>query len=171
MKIIHDLDLTKYNSYHLKSVCRVAYFPDNEYDVVDFLKANRSYILLGSGHNVILSQPYYEQPFLIFNGNYNNVSFREPAILEAEAGVWMMQLSELALEQSLSGVEVFYDIPSSLGGAIVMNAGAGGEEIKDLVVKVRYYDVSAEKIAEVEQHEISFNYGIAFSNGILTRLY
>src|SRR5690554_5727067 len=126
MRIYTNFDLTQYNSYRLQAICKKAYFPENEQDVVDFYKKEEPFVLLGSGHNVILSKAYYDTNFLIFNGNFDKVTVCEQTI-EAEAGVLMLKLSELALQNSLSGLEIFYDIPSSLGGAVVMNAGASGE--------------------------------------------
>src|SRR5690606_34378752 len=68
----------------------------------------------------------------------------------------------LACEKGLSGVEIFYDIPSSLGGAIVMNAGASGEEIKDVLVKVRYLDRSNMQVKEIHKEDMGFEYRNSF---------
>jgi len=70
----------------------------------------------------------------------------------------MLHLSELALANSLTGFEIFYDIPSSVGGAVVMNAGAGGEEIKDYIEKVRYLDLDDMKVKEVQVDDIHYSY-------------
>lgn len=163
MKVLSNFDLTNYNSYRIKATCKNAYFPENENDIVSFYNENDSYILLGSGHNVILSKEYYDTNFLIFNGNYNKSKInKQTGIVEAEAGITMLRLSELALDNSLSGLEIFYDIPSSLGGAVVMNAGASGEEIKDILIKVRYLDLEDMKIKEIYKSELGFEYRNSF---------
>src|SRR5690554_454868 len=163
MKVLSDFDLTNYNSYRIKSICKRAYFPETEGHVITFYKEIKSFVLLGSGHNVILSKEYYDSNFLIFNGNYQNVSIDEnTGLVEAEAGITMLKLSELAHDKGLSGLEIFYDIPSSLGGAVVMNAGASGEEIKDVLVKVRYLDLSDHTIKEILKEDISFEYRNSF---------
>lgn len=161
MKIYTNFDLTNYNSYRLQATCKTAYFPENEQDVIDFYKKEEPFVLLGSGHNVILSKEYYDTDFLIFNGNFNEVKVGKETI-EAEAGITMLQLSELALEHGLSGLEIFYDIPSSLGGAVVMNAGASGEEIKDVLVKVRYLDLADMQVKEIKKEEMDFEYRNSF---------
>lgn len=161
MKVFTDFDLTPYNSYRIQSSCKTAYFPESEEDVINFYKKEEAFVLLGSGHNVILSKPFYDTNFLIFNGNFNKVKV-EDAIVEAEAGITMLELSELALQQGLSGLEIFYDIPSSLGGAVVMNAGASGEEIKDVLTKVRYLDLADFKVKEIKKEHISFEYRNSF---------
>jgi|SRR5690554_111617 len=163
MKVLSDFDLTNYNSYRIKSICKRAYFPETEGHVITFYKEIKSFVLLGSGHNVILSKEYYDSNFLIFNGNYQNVSIDEnTGLVEAEAGITMLKLSELAHDKGLSGLEIFYDIPSSLGGAVVMNAGASGEEIKDVLIKVRYLDLEDMTIKEIERKDMDFEYRNSF---------
>lgn len=158
--IIHqNFDLTNYNSYRIEARCKVAYFPENEAEIVELYKTNQNFVLLGSGHNIILSKTYYDQSFIIFNGNYNAINIEIPSgILIAEAGATMLEISEKARDEGLSGVEVFYDIPSSLGGAVVMNAGASGEEVKDILLKVRYLDLGTFLISEIENKDIGFEY-------------
>ncbi|WP_114752533.1 UDP-N-acetylmuramate dehydrogenase [Pleomorphovibrio marinus] len=164
MKVFPHFDLTEYNSYKIQSHCRQAVFPESEQDLIEvYQKHGENIVLLGSGHNVILSKPYYEETFVIFNGNFSKVEVDESsASLEAESGASMLALSELALEHGLSGLEIFYDIPSSLGGAVVMNAGASGEEIKDVLVRVRYLDLEDMQIKTIEKSEIGFEYRNSF---------
>lgn len=161
MKVYKNFDLTNFNSYNIQSTCEKAYFPDSENDIVDFFKNNTTYNLIGSGHNIILSKKKYRKPFLILNNNFNNVVCNDTTII-GEAGVSMFELSLFALENSLKGLEVFYDIPSSLGGAVVMNAGAFGEDIKDIITKVRYLDISTFEVNEIENIDIDFEYRNSF---------
>jgi UDP-N-acetylmuramate dehydrogenase len=58
-------------------------------------------------------------------------------VIEAYAGESLIALSRLAAEQGLSGLEFAYGIPGSLGGAVVMNAGAYGGEMKDVLVSAQ----------------------------------
>ncbi len=161
MNVLADFDLTNFNSYRISARCRQAYFPMTEEDVIRFYKKKEPFVLLGSGHNVILSKSFYDINFLIFNGNFNQTNISN-SIIEAEAGATMLDLSKRALEQGLSGLEIFYDIPSSLGGAVVMNAGASGEEIKDVLLKVRYLDLEDMEVKEKLKEEIDFEYRNSF---------
>lgn len=159
MKYFQNFDLTNFNSYRLNSTCNEAFFPESEQDIIELYNKRQDYILLGSGHNVILSKNHYETPFIIYNGNFNAIEVdKSNQILSAESGANMIQLNEIALENEFGGVEMFYDIPSSVGGAVVMNAGAGGEEIKDILIKVRYLDLNDMVIKEIENKDISFKY-------------
>lgn len=154
-----EFDLTNFNSYRIQSRCKQAFLPNTEEEVINIFKKKQPLILLGSGHNVILSKTYYDENFVIFNGNFSrHVIDEESKTMEVEAGAFMKDLCVVALKHSLSGLEVFYDIPSSIGGAIVMNAGASGEEIKSLVTKVRYLDLKTMQIKEMQNSEIGFEY-------------
>lgn len=163
MRIIQNCDLTNFNSYRISAVCREAYFPENEIDIVRFFSDPAPFCMLGSGHNVILSKTYYDSRFLIFNGNFNSFegNLKSEEIV-AESGISMLEISEQALNMGLSGLEIFYDIPSSLGGAVVMNAGASGEEIKDVLIKVRYLDLIDMQIKEILKEDMGFEYRNSF---------
>ncbi|WP_290794816.1 UDP-N-acetylmuramate dehydrogenase [Flavihumibacter sp. UBA7668] len=161
MKIYSDFDLTNYNSYRINSVCKRAIFFDSENEIVEYFSKTSldNCVVLGNGNNVILTKNRYENDFIIFNGNYNSYAFcANESQLRAEAGMLLSDLSLLALKHSLTGLEVFYDIPSSLGGAVVMNAGASGEEIKDVLSFVRFLDLETNKVREFSKSEISFEY-------------
>lgn len=159
MKVFHNFDLKNYNSYHLEAVCSTAYFPESDEDIRElFRDPQAKKILLGGGYNVILSQPYYDADFVIFSGNYNAISLLENDRILCEAGADTKTLSEFALKKGLSGLEIYYDIPSSLGGAVVMNAGAGGEDIKGLLERVWYYNPATDAIETASVEEIGFVY-------------
>jgi len=155
----NSFDLAKFNSYRLDARCAKAFFPETEYDLLQIYQKNPviKKIVIGNGNNIILSREWYDEYFIIFNGTFNKVEINGNEIM-AEAGATMLQLSEIALQNSLSGFEIFYDIPSSVGGAVVMNAGASGEEIKDLLIKVRYLDLEDMKFKELVRNDIKFEY-------------
>src|SRR5690554_1597564 len=124
MKVYTYFDLTLYNSYRVKSICKIAYFPEKEEDfIILFQKLKgQGFFVLGNGNNIILSKVYYEEPFVILNGNFNKIIVNEN-IIEAESGTTTLEFCETALKHSLTNAEFLFDIPSSIGGAVVMNAG------------------------------------------------
>ncbi|PTX44486.1 UDP-N-acetylmuramate dehydrogenase [Christiangramia gaetbulicola] len=163
MKSFKNFNLKKFNSYGITSYCDTVFFPDSESDIVRLfseLKDSQPYII-GNGNNLILSKEKYDEPFIILNGCFNKIEVEGSKIV-AEAGATLLELSQIALNQSLSGFEMFYDIPSSVGGAVVMNAGSSGEEIKDLLTKVRYFDRSKNLIEEISVEDIHFEYRNSF---------
>jgi UDP-N-acetylmuramate dehydrogenase len=161
MKVIKDFNLVNYNSYRLSAFCKKAYFPNEESDFLSIFKKEEAKIIIGNGNNLILSKKRYDQEFLILNNCFDKVSFNGKEV-SAEAGATLLELSQLALEHSLSGFEMFYDIPSSVGGAVVMNAGSSGEEIKDLLIKVRFLNLADLTIREMGVEELDFEYRNSF---------
>jgi len=159
MRIEDNCNLEAYNSYGIKAVCSRAYFPDSEQELIDLLESEKNLIFLGSGHNVILSQEFYEEHFVILNGNYDNFEFDvQRNLIRAQAGVTLLNLSRFSQENSLTGLEMFYDIPSSVGGAVIMNAGAGGVEIKDFLVGVAYYNLGQKSMHYIKRENLEFTY-------------
>jgi len=162
MKIYSNFDLTNYNSYNLKSHCKTAYFPENDEDIhILFKKGATKKILIGGGFNILLSKEYYEEEFVLFNNNYDDCVIDGNSLV-CEAGCDMKSISAKALQSSLSGLEMFYDIPSSLGGAIVMNAGAGGEDIQKYLQKVTYYNPNKDAFVDINKDQIGFEYRNSF---------
>ena len=163
MRVLNNFNLKEYNSYNLTVYCASAYFPESENDFVELYSKQPqvSKVILGNGNNIILAQDWYNEHFIILNGNLDNIEVNGCEIA-AESGATMLQMSETALLHYLSGFEVFYDIPSSVGGAVVMNAGSNGVEIKDFLLKVRFFDLVDHKIKEMTRDEIGFEYRNSF---------
>uniref|UniRef100_UPI00404B65C1 UDP-N-acetylmuramate dehydrogenase n=1 Tax=Flavobacterium sp. TaxID=239 RepID=UPI00404B65C1 len=159
MIVEFNFDLTNYNSYRIKSTCKRAFFPTTENDFIEiFSDSQTTKVIIGGGYNIIFSQDYYDCDFIIVGESYAKLSLLDNNIIVCEAGATTEALSEYALKNSLSGAEIFYDIPSSIGGAVVMNAGASGEEIKDILVKVRYLDLADMIIKEINKEDIGYQY-------------
>lgn len=163
MNYINNFNLTDYNAYRIDAVGAKAWFPENETDLLEIFNQNKNkrLIVLGNGNNIILSKEYYEEEFIILNGCFDKIIISDTEI-EAEAGATLLQLSETALKHHLTGFEIFYDIPSSVGGAVVMNAGTKEGEIKDILVKVRYLDLADKQIKEISKESIGFEYRNSF---------
>lgn len=163
MRIEKNFCLQNYNAYQLVSYCDVAYFPETSEDLQQLytLPNMESAIVLGNGNNTILAQPRYAHPFVILNECMQNIALQGDLIV-ADAGATLLQLSEFALQHSFAGAEPFYDIPSSIGGAVVMNAGNKDAEIKDILYKVRYLDLDDLKVKEKPLADIGFSYRNSF---------
>jgi len=163
MKIEYNFNLKDYNSYQIESVCKRAYFPDNENDILDLYKAKKDFILLGGGYNIIFSKEYYDTDFIIFNGNFNTLKIdTNSSVISAEAGATILDVSEIAEKHSLKGVEFFYDIPSSVGGSVVMNAGTKEGETQNILKKVRYLDLIDMEIKEKNKDDLELEYRNSF---------
>ncbi len=161
MKTIKDLDLTEYNSYRLKSTADLALFPEKEEDFLEIFQnfRSRQIIVLGGGNNIILSKKRYDDSnvFVICRKNLSFLTVNETQIV-AGAGISLKELSEAALRHSLSGLEIFWNIPGTLGGSIWMNAGAYGEDIFSLLEEITFFDFSCGKFTTRHSKDIERSY-------------
>ena len=97
------------------------------------------YYLIGNGSNLLISDKGYDGVMIQLSKDFAKVKV-DGNHLYCEAGATLSAIARVALENSLTGFEFAAGIPGSLGGAIVMNAGAYGGEMKQVVESVRLMD-------------------------------
>lgn len=91
------------------------------------------YFILGRGSNVLISDKGWNGAIILIGQELGGASV-DGEYVTAGAGAALTQVCNVALEHGLSGMEFAYGIPGSVGGALYMNAGAYGGEMKDIVV-------------------------------------
>ena len=97
------------------------------------------YYLLGNGSNILFADEGFSGVVIDVSALDAEIAV-EDTVLTAGAGVRLAALCKAALKHGLSGLEFAYGIPGTVGGAVYMNAGAYGGEMKDVVVSTRYLD-------------------------------
>lgn len=93
------------------------------------------YYIMGNGSNLLVSDQGYRGVIIQFYKEMNDISV-EGTLLRAQAGALLSAVANRALSESLTGFEFAAGIPGTLGGACVMNAGAYGGEMKDVLKAV-----------------------------------
>ena len=93
------------------------------------------FMILGNGSNLLVSDEGIEGAVITLDGDFKEITVDGCAVT-AGAGAKLSRLCTVALEHGLSGLEFAYGIPGSVGGAMYMNAGAYGGEMKDVAVGV-----------------------------------
>lgn len=114
-------------------------------------------IILGNGSNVLVSDKGIRGIVLKIGLKNIKITESKNAIIEADAGAMLGTIAQLLLKQSISGFEFAAGIPGSIGGAIRMNAGAYGGEMKDIVKNVTILDENDE-IRTIANAECEFSY-------------
>ncbi len=107
--------------------------------VTTFCENNKEYLIIGNGSNLLVSDKGFDGAVISLDGEFKSVSV-DDNIITAGAGMLLSQVAAKALENSLTGMEFAAGIPGTIGGAMVMNAGAYGGEMKDIVVSVTAMD-------------------------------
>lgn len=153
------ISLEKYNTYRIKSFAKHVYFPSNEKDLLEIVDKHENVFFLGNGSNVIFSKEYYDDEiaFVIFCKKFNSFSILGCDV-DVQAGALLQDLALATYDAGLSGIETFYDIPASLGGALIMNAGAYGDEIYTYIKSVRVLDLNKKEIVEYKKEDIEYGY-------------
>lgn len=114
------------------------------------------YFILGNGSNLLVSDKGYEGVILQLGGNMNRIIV-EGNTVRAGAGALMSQIARAALEHGLTGFEFASGIPGTVGGGVVMNAGAYDGEMKQVVTKVTVMNEAGE-ILELSNQDMEFAY-------------
>ena len=126
--------------------------------VIKFSKENNIPLtILGNGSNVLVSDKGIRGIVLQVGTKEIKIEKQKNALVEVEAGVMLGALAQVLLKQSISGFEFAAGIPGSIGGAIRMNAGAYGGEMKDIVKDVTVLNEKGE-ISVLTNEECEFSY-------------
>ena len=119
--------------------------------------------VLGNGSNVLVSDNGMEG-LVVLTGGARSVTFSDPVdgrvTVTAECGASLTALSDACVRQGreLDGLAFAYGIPGSVGGALVMNAGAYGGEMSDVVTGCTYFDLTDGKVRGLSKDELDLSY-------------
>lgn len=114
------------------------------------------FFVLGNGSNVLVSDGGYPGVVLQIGDKMSGIRVEGTRIV-AQAGALLSQVARAALSQELTGLEFASGIPGTVGGGVVMNAGAYGGEMKQVVTKVRVVNQSGEMM-ELDNSTMEFGY-------------
>ncbi|MCR4927588.1 MAG: UDP-N-acetylmuramate dehydrogenase [Lachnospiraceae bacterium] len=116
---------------------------------------NKKYYVIGKGSNLLVSDEGVKG--IVISTEAMNKVTEENGCLRADAGSGLTSLALKALEAGMGGFEFAYGIPGSVGGAVVMNAGAYGGEIKDILKSVTVLDPGG-NILTLDPSELDLSY-------------
>lgn len=114
------------------------------------------YFILGNGSNLLVSDQGYRGVVIQLWKNVSDILV-EGCRIRAKAGASLAKIAGEALEEGLTGMEFAAGIPGTLGGAVVMNAGAYGGEMKDILQEVLVMDEQGE-IFTLKKEELHLGY-------------
>lgn len=123
------------------------------------------YAVIGNGSNLLVSDTGYRGVIIQIGRNLNQVSVDGEEI-RAQAGAMLSVIAKTALSESLTGFEFASGIPGTLGGAAVMNAGAYGGEMKDVLTEVTVLTREGEiRTVPAGKLEMGYRTSLAAKNG------
>lgn len=154
--------LKKYNTYRLDVSCEYLIYPDTVQRLVSllkWLKENKiNYLILGGGSNIILDRPHFD--VVIKLDRLNKIDIKEN-IVTAEAGVSLINLANICMNNNLNGLSFAGGIPGLVGASTAMNAGAYKEDMAGIVKEVKVITPSFD-IITLSNKDLNFTYRNSF---------
>ena len=139
-QFIFDAPMSEHTTFKIGGAADVLIFPATIEEVVSVLKIineqNIPLTILGNGSNVLVRDKGIRGAVIKFNGMFAQIKCEGTKIIVG-AGAKLKDVSNFAADNSLTGLEFAVGIPGSIGGAVYMNAGAYGGEMKNVISKVR----------------------------------
>lgn len=156
----NDVPLSTCTTFRIGGIAKRIIYPSSIEELkiaVDYCKQNSiRYMILGNGSNVLFSDEGFNGIIIQIFNKMNSISI-EGNTVYAQAGATLGKIALLAKENSLTGFEFAAGIPGTLGGAVVMNAGAYGGEMKDVVEYVDILGADGE-VKRYNNSEMEFSY-------------
>ena len=128
------------------------------------------YMIIGNGSNILASDDGYRGVVIRLDGDFRKIALVDDDTVYCGAGATLAALCKFALNNGLSGLEFAWGIPGSVGGAVFMNAGAYGGEMKDVVYSVNHLTKNGEP-GRTEKDDLQFGYRASVyrqNNAIIT---
>lgn len=119
--------------------------------------SNIDYMIIGNGSNILVSDNGLDKAVIRLDGELRNIALIDETTIYCGAGASLAALCKFALKNGLSGLEFAWGIPGTVGGAVFMNAGAYGGEMKDVVYSVSHITKSGE-IGRTDKDGLQFGY-------------
>ena len=119
-------------------------------------KTEQDYFVLGNGTNLLISDLGYDGVVIYIGDKMGKISV-DGSRITVQAGALLSQTAKAAMEASLTGMEFASGIPGSIGGAMMMNAGAYDGEMSQIVESVTVLDPSGERMI-LENETMEFGY-------------
>ena len=166
--VLANEPMKNHTTFKIGGPADIFLMPKTEEQIANVLKIAKEnsfpIFILGNGSNLLVGDKGIRGAVLCLYKNLNRLEVSGDK-LSAGAGVLLSAVSAMAANSGLSGLEFASGIPGTIGGAVYMNAGAYGPEMKDVITSVRCMD-SDGNIMELKNEECEFGYRRSrFTNG------
>lgn len=161
MYLRRDEPMRGHTSFRIGGPVRAMVFPRSEKDLERAVCILRDFsqkpLLLGNGTNLLVTDAPIDRIAIKTCDGVGTIERAGEGRVISGSGALLSKLAVFAKDQGLSGLEFAHGIPGSLGGAVSMNAGAYGGEMKDVIRGVTYLDAGMNR-RRAEREELRFGY-------------
>lgn len=152
--------LSVHTSFKIGGPCDLMIEPTNKNEIIKTLKLLKKHeipiFVLGRGSNIIVSDKGIKGAVVKLSEKFSQITIKGSKLI-SESGALLKDVSTLAKDMGLSGLEFACGIPGNIGGAVTMNAGAYLGEMKDVISSVTLLDENYKEIT-LENKEMDFGY-------------
>ena len=144
LTILENEPMSRHCSFRIGGACDAMLLPSSIEDVEAvcalLAECGEKPFLMGNGTNLLVTDAPLHRIVMRMGEEFSRVDPVNGTALRAESGATLSRLASFAAARGLAGLEFAHGIPGTLGGAVSMNAGAYGGEMKDVVTSVTYLD-------------------------------
>jgi len=159
-EILYDEPMSKHTTFRVGGAAdvfvRIASEEQLKVLIPELVKSEIPYYVIGKGSNLLVGDKGFRGVVIQLDEAFEKIKVNNN-IVTACAGASMAKIAKTALQNSLTGFEFAAGIPGCVGGGVIMNAGAYGGEMKDVVSKVRVLCKDG-NIKEYTNEAMSFGY-------------
>ena len=174
-RVLINEPMSRHTSFRIGGPAAAFVTVNNEEELASVMAAvstaGAEHMIIGNGSNLLVSDEGYPGIMIKLGGDFETIvrDADDPCKVSVGAAMLMSRVSAFLTENGLSGFEFASGIPGSIGGAVFMNAGAYGGEIKDVVRSVRVMDADGTDLRTVSNEDMQFSYrhSVAEEEGIL----
>lgn len=161
-KILYDESMKKHTSFKIGGNAECLINIDNIEDLLEIIKFTKEsklpFKLIGNGSNILVLDNGIKGITAVMKMNQIEINKRDENIeVIVGAGYKLGMLAQKLLSKEITGFEELSGIPGTIGGAVKMNAGAHGKEMKDIIDTVKCIDENG-NIIKYKNEELNFNY-------------
>lgn len=160
VRVCREEPMKKHTTFRVGGPADYFVTPADERELAEVVglcsRTQTPYYIIGNGSNLLVGDQGYRGVVIQIFKEMNRI-LRDGDTITAQAGCGLAQIANAALEASLTGFEFAAGIPGTLGGAVVMNAGAYGGEMKDVLESVKVLTKEGE-ILTLAKEELELGY-------------
>ena len=169
-KLLENVCMADYCTFKAGGNAKQLYLVSNVQGLKEVLSIIRSLnqkpYILGNGSNILVSDKGIEDPVVMLCDDFNIITVEDDEIT-AGAAALLSKVSRVAYDNGLGGAEFASGIPGTVGGAIFMNAGAYGGEMKDIVTSVDLLKNGEEITVSSDDMNFSYRHSIAMDEDMI----
>ncbi len=163
-EVLYDEPMKEHTTFRIGGACDMMIKINCEALLRDLMQCCKEcgipYYIIGRGSNVLISDNGLKGVVLLLGSDFAAAHI-SGNVIECQAGALLSAVCGLALDNSLTGLEFAYGIPGTVGGAVYMNAGAYGGEMKDVIQSCRYIDENGEiRTVSCDKMELGYRHSI-----------